>query len=789
MLAVFTREFKSLLRNIKAIIAIALFALSSAVLLVVNNLSLGYAGIEAVLSSMSLASAVIIPFVASAVISKDRKTGADELLASMPISKLQIVLGKFFALALFFMIPTAIMAIYPIILVIFGQNGFGASYPAMLMFVLFELAVIALGVMMSAVFKKTWAAMLASYLVLVISFALGVFAIAMPESALVSFIIYIAIAVIIGLAVYLLTKRIPHACISAGAVIAVSAVLYFAFPATLEDSLERVLRFVSPFRHFDPTVFGLFDLSSVFYYLSITVFMLWIALLAMKKKAVKKEKPRKAANAKSSAIVLGATAVLLVVNLTLCSLPKLFTSIDITPGRIYTVSRESKELVGGLEEDITLYLINPMGTEEKVKGFIQRYCSLSNRLSLVEVNTEEDTELASELGVNASTPMYSLVVKSDKRSRFVETENYFSYENPEYGEMTPAQYQYMIAACENALAQASGTTNSQVLQQIQSIQTMYVSLMTETTLNFKIEEAIGSAIEYVTEEYIPTIYFLTGHGEKNTSANPLNISETGSVPEDAGLILINSPETDLSETEIQLLLEYLDGKGRITLLTNEKNLSMTNLKRLMSCYGLSVGDKVLTTASEGVEFEAAVSTDIIPTSASTVKLSGVSEITASDVDGIKAYPFLSVAAPKEKTEADAEENADGEGGEKTEKIETETKTVGMVVLQGSTPKLTWMTGADSFNVSVDDISEDKQVEYVALWNFLQATVNFTKRSFSPSVAYPVAARYSEPMLSLEQGDATWVGVIFIGIVPLSIVGIAYINIFMRKKRSEAIVTE
>ena len=55
MLAVFTREFKSLLRNIKAIIAIALFALSSAVLLVVNNLSLGYAGIEAVLSSMSLA--------------------------------------------------------------------------------------------------------------------------------------------------------------------------------------------------------------------------------------------------------------------------------------------------------------------------------------------------------------------------------------------------------------------------------------------------------------------------------------------------------------------------------------------------------------------------------------------------------------------------------------------------------------------------------------------------------------------------------------------------------------
>ena len=113
----------------------------------------------------------------------------------------------------------------------------------------------------------------------------------------------------------------------------------------------------------------------------------------------------------------------------------------------------------------------------------------------------------------------------------------------------------------------------------------------------------------------------------------------------------------------------------------------------------------------------------------------------------------------------------------------------MAVMQGSTPKLTWMTGADSFNVATDDIAVEEQAEYAALWTFLQATVNFTKRSFSPNVAYPVATQYNEPMLSLEQGDATWVGVIFIGIIPLSMIGIAYINIFMRKKRSEAVVTE
>ncbi len=790
MLVVFAKEFKSLLRDIKAVVCIALFAAASGILLVSNNLTLGYAGIEAVLSSMSLASAIIIPFVASSVITKDAKKGTQDFLLSLPVTPLQIILGKFFALFAFFMIPTAVIGVYPFVLVMSGQNGFGTSYLSILMFMFFEAAIIALGVMTSALFKRTWQSMLTSYVSLALCFTLGVVAIAFPDSALASLIFFLVLALIVGVCVYLATKRIPHACVLAGVGVLIPVVLYFAFPQILEDAIEKFLKFLSPFRHFDPTVFGLFDLSSVFFYLSFAALFLWIALLGMNRKGSLRSKPRKPSNSRASAIVISVTALVMCVNVLLCSFPKMIMSLDMSTQRLYTLSYESKTLIDGIDEDVNLYLINPMGTEEKVKSYLQRYCEHSSRLSLIEVNTEEDTDLAAELGVDSSVPLYSLVVKSEARSKFISSEEYFTYEHSQYGYLTPTQYQYLLALCEQTIEQYSSASTTQEVQMLQSAQAEYVTLRTATPLFFKIEETVGSAIEYVTADYIPTIYFLSGHGEKNTDAKPLNLKETGAIPEDAGLIFINTPEEDLSEAEIQLLLEYTENKGRLLLLSNDKTLSMSNLMRLMSCYGLSANEGVLS-SGESTKLITAVNTSLISTQLSSIYMSDLNALSFnSEASGYTSYPLLAVSVPKAKDETTQEEAQTGENSSGDQALNAnETKVVAMSVYKDAAPKVAWITGADNFNVSRTDMSEEEQTEILAQWTILQSIVGMTRRTFETEVGYPLPKQYSEPMLSVDEGRATWMGVIFIGIVPISFVGIAAVNLFVRKKRSEATVVE
>ena len=97
MINVFLKEFKALLRNIVAASCIALLAMVSGVLLLINNLNMSYGGAEAILSFMTLMSALFIPPVAACAITGDRKSGQDAFYKALPLTTLQIVLGKFFA--------------------------------------------------------------------------------------------------------------------------------------------------------------------------------------------------------------------------------------------------------------------------------------------------------------------------------------------------------------------------------------------------------------------------------------------------------------------------------------------------------------------------------------------------------------------------------------------------------------------------------------------------------------------------------------------------------------------
>jgi ABC-type uncharacterized transport system involved in gliding motility auxiliary subunit len=105
--------------------------------------------------------------------------------------------------------------------------------------------------------------------------------------------------------------------------------------------------------------------------------------------------------------------------------------------------------------------------------------------------------------------------------------------------------------------------------------------------DFKGEGVFLSAIQTVTEEESPKIYFLTGHGERdpedvdqregyseiaryikrdNISVQKWNLLEKQSLPADAGAVVIAGPRKEFADAEINLLDQYLKNKGRLLIL-------------------------------------------------------------------------------------------------------------------------------------------------------------------------------------------------------------------------------
>jgi ABC-2 type transport system permease protein len=121
----------------------------------------------------------------------------------------------------------------------------------------------------------------------------------------------------------------------------------------------------------------------------------------------------------------------------------------------------------------------------------------------------------------------------------------------------------------------------------------------QQSYTFAGESKITNAIDYVTTESLPTIYTLTGHGETalsselisaiqddNFSIKDLSLFGGDTVPEDMGCLLINDPTSDISENELQKMLDYMDKGGNILLNTGYQETEMANLGKLEENFGV-----------------------------------------------------------------------------------------------------------------------------------------------------------------------------------------------------------
>jgi len=296
------------------------------------------------------------------------------------------------------------------------------------------------------------------------------------------------------------------------------------------------------------------------------------------------KKKKLAIGAYSIGLTAVVVAVVIALNLLVGQLPAVFTKLDASPDKLITIGADTKTVLKGIKDDVTIYHISTESGEAdpNLEGMLERYASASSKIKLATVDPLKEPAFTKKY-TDATLANHSLIVVSEKRSTVVDSSKFYQYEVDGY------EGQYLSYADYNYYAQ----------------QMAYYGQSVSATEYFFAENEITRALDYVSHDALPVVYELSGHKEssllsaamggiiadENVELKSLELlkGETVAVPEDATAVILNVPQTDITTAEKDALISYLDRGGQVilstyvSLYTAEK---MPNLALVCSHMGL-----------------------------------------------------------------------------------------------------------------------------------------------------------------------------------------------------------
>ncbi len=477
---------------------------------------MGYPYIGYALSAVIFLFFFSVPILSMRILAEERKQKTDQFLLTAPIQVSDIVLGKFYALATLLLIPVAIISIYPLVLSAFGEISFAETYLALGAFFLYGLACIAIGEFVSSITESQMIAAIISFGFLFVGYVM---------------------------------KAICNMISSTG------------------NWLTRILSAFNMSGRFDDLMDGSLSLASCLYFLSIIVLFLIFTEQSIQKRRYHVSKKNFSLSAYSSTVIVGSIAVAVILNLIVAELPSRYTVFDLTANKLYSLTDDTKELVGNIGEDVTIYVLaNENQADSTLANTLDSYEGLSSHIKVTYVDPAVNPKFYTKY-TDGSISSNSVIVESSKRSRVVD-----------YNDLYVTEFDY--------------------------------STYSQNVTGYDAEGQITSAISYVLSENMPKIYMVTGHGEleldstftdiiqkANIDTETINLMDYDAVPEDAAAVFVNAPTEDFSSDDAEKILTYLNNGGDIFINTTYTGKDMPNFDKLLDFYGVQ--------ASKGLIIETA----------------------------------------------------------------------------------------------------------------------------------------------------------------------------------------
>lgn len=116
------------------------------------------------------------PAITMRLLSEEQKSGTMELLMTLPLKDGQVVLGKYLAAFIFYLVVVALTFMYPLALLRFGNPDVGPILSAYLGVVLWGAALLAIGMLASALTENQIVAFMVAFGIILVLFLTGLLA-------------------------------------------------------------------------------------------------------------------------------------------------------------------------------------------------------------------------------------------------------------------------------------------------------------------------------------------------------------------------------------------------------------------------------------------------------------------------------------------------------------------------------------------------------------------------------------------------------------------------------------
>lgn len=284
MTAVLKHELRNYFHSLTAYVFGAFLLAFVGIGAMLYNIQAAVSNFEFVLSFGCLVFVVIVPVLTMRVIAEERKQRTDQLLYALPVTTTQVIVGKYLALLVVYLIPLGIISLYPLIFSRFGDVYLLTSYGSVLAFFIMGAALIAVGVFISSLTDNQGFAAGIGIAVILLNYYSVRLSEYVSSTAAGSAIALCVIIIGLGVVVRRLTENDSFAYTVSFALIAGVVLTYFLDAEKFEGLLPGIMAKLSLFERFYGFVNGIFDMTSIVYFITVAVFFLFLSVQSMEKR-------------------------------------------------------------------------------------------------------------------------------------------------------------------------------------------------------------------------------------------------------------------------------------------------------------------------------------------------------------------------------------------------------------------------------------------------------------------------------------------------------------------------
>lgn len=397
------------------------------------------------------------------------------------------------------------------------------------------------------------------------SFGEGIVPMRQSYVAILAYFIYGAACLSVGLFVSSLCESQVIAAVITFAALFVSYMME-GIVSFLPDKLEKlgdILMVLCMSTRFGDLIEGTFDLKALLYFVTVIFIMVYLTIQSVQKRRYSVSVRNLSLGSYNLFMVVAVIAIAVVINMAANLLPIKYTEIDVTADKIFTLSADTENFVKNMDEDVTVYVMSSEdNTDTYIKKTLESISDLTEHIDFEYVDLTISpmfytnyTDDSSQIGVG------DLVVDAKD-----------SYKIISYSDIYEWGYDY--------------TTYSQY------------------PTGYDGEGQLLSALDYVTGETKITAYCLKGHsedelddtfmdvlGKANVDVEYLTLLNAESVPEDASCVIINYPQTDLSDDDLEKLTDYVNAGGKLYI--NCPVTTLENMNKLLAIFGTQIQDRLV----------------------------------------------------------------------------------------------------------------------------------------------------------------------------------------------------